>query len=377
MVVLVAVTALTASTVASTFAHLRTPAPTGAHAVGKGATVLEDTSRPEPATAAAGDNRRVRIVAWYPAIAGTGTPAAYLDDLDRIGEGLEASGSIGGLERAGMGLVTTGARSQADVATAADLFPVVILSPGNATNVEFYSALAEDLASHGYVVIGLDHPFQSAAVDIGGTVATYSGDPPLSEAHAVTSARIEERVADIGFVVDRLEADAAGFGTLAGRLDLGRVAAIGHSNGGLAAVEICDDPRISACANLDGQNLAGPFGIGADPAAPANPFLFITKDAELHPALASAFEAGGTGSYRVVVPAAEHGSFTDGPMFAPRVLPLDGTADAVTTVTRGFVVAFLDHVLRDAPSDVLARVQAPTDVVVEIYPLEPRPASES
>ena len=292
MVVLVAVTALTASTVASTFAHLRTPAPTGAHAVGKGAAVLEDTSRPEPATAAAGDNRRVRIVAWYPAIAGTGTAAAYLDDLDRIGEGLEASGSIGGLERAGMGLVTTGALSQADVATAADLFPVVILSPGNATNVEFYSALAEDLASHGYVVIGLDHPFQSAAVDIGGTVATYSGDPPLSEAHAVTSARIEERVADIGFVVDRLEADAAGFGTLAGRLDLGRVAAIGHSNGGLAAVEICDDPRISACANLDGQNLAGPFGIGADPAAPAIRSCSTTKDVELHSALCLSLRGG-------------------------------------------------------------------------------------
>ena len=114
----------------------------------------------------------------------------------------------------------------------------------------------------------------------------------MAQAEAVTRARIDERVADIGFVLDRLATDAAGFAALDARLDLDRVAVIGHSNGGLAAVQICDDPRVSACANIDGQNAAGPFGTGADPAAPANPFLFLTKETELHPVLAEAFESG-------------------------------------------------------------------------------------
>ncbi len=208
---------------------------------------------------------------------------------------------------------------------------------------------------------------------LGDTVATYSGDAPMDQAEAVTRARIDERVADIGLVLDRLETDAAGFETLAARLDLDRVAVIGHSNGGLAAVQVCDDPRVSACANIDGQNVAGPFGTSAHPAAPANPFLFLTKETELHPALAEAFEAGGSGSYRVVVPSAAHDSFTDGPRFQPRLLPLEGTADAVMKVTRGFLIAFLDHSLRGASREVLGDVHAPTDVLAEIYPLQPRP----
>jgi hypothetical protein len=370
---LVVASLLGASAVGSTLLHLRMPEPTGAHAVGKDATLLEDASRAETATEAAGDRRQVRVVAWYPAMAGTGEPATYIDGLDRIGDGLVASGSIDGVARAGLEWVTTAARRDASVADANETYPVVILSPGNATNVEFYGALAEELASHLYVVIGLDHPYQSAAVAIGDTVATYAGDAPMAQAEVVTRARIDERVADIGFVLDRLAADAAGFAALDARLDLDRVAVIGHSNGGLAAVQICDDPRVSTCANIDGQNAAGPFGTGADPAAPANPFLFLTKEAELHPVLAHAFEDGGSDGYRVVVPAAAHDSFTDGPRFQPRLLPLEGTADAVMTVTRGFLVAFLDHTLRGAPREVLGDVHAPTDVLVEVYPLQPAP----
>jgi dienelactone hydrolase len=360
---------LLASTLASTIAHLELPAPTGAHAVGKGVAVIEDGGRGEPATADPTDLRRLRLVAWYPAQPRTGEHAAYVEGLDRIGDALVASGSVAQLERMALGFVRTSAQRGAEPAAASTGHPVAILSPGNATNVEFYGALAEELASHGYVVIGVDHPYQSAAVDIGDKVATYAGDPPLEQADEVTRARLAERGADIGFVLDRLTADGAGFAFLRQELDLERVAVIRHSNGGLAAVEMCDDPRVRACANIDGQGMAGPFGAGTDPAAPDKPFLFLTKETELHPVLAAAFEDGGTGAFRVVVPAAEHDAFTDGPRFRPRLLPLPGTAEAVMTVSRGFVLAFLDHALRDAPRTVFGEVDAPTDVYVSVYPL--------
>ncbi len=60
---------------------------------------------------------------------------------------------------------------------------------------------------------------------------------------------------------------------------------------------------------------------------------------------------------------------SDGPLFRPRILPTPSAADDVTTVTRGFVAAFLDHVLRDAPVSVFGDVDAPTHVQVSIYPL--------
>ena len=360
---------LAASAVGSTLAHLHLPAPTGEYAVGRARTVLADESRGERNTTSESDLRRLRIVAWYPAIAGTGTPAAYVEDLYAIGDGLVASGSIGEFELSGLGLVTTSSRSGAEVADSSGGHPVVVLSPGNATNVDFYGSLAEDLASHGFVVIGIDHPYQSAAVALGDTVAVYAGDPPLSEAADVVTARIEQRVADIGFVLDRLAADGAGFADLDRQLDLDRVGVIGHSNGGLAAVEVCDDPRVHACVNLDGQNQGGPFGTRTDSSAPANPFLFMTKETDLHPALADVFEAGGTGGFRVVVPAAEHDSFTDGALFRPRLLPTDGLAEHVTTITRGFTLAFLEHTLADGPRSAFGDVDARTDVQVFVYPL--------
>jgi hypothetical protein len=101
--------------------------------------------------------------------------------------------------------------------------------------------------------------------------------------------------------------------------------------------------------------------------------MFLTKETDLHPALADAFEAGGSGTFRVVVPAAEHDSFTDGPLFRPRLLPTSGQAEHVTTISRGFTLAFLDHTLRGAPREAFGEVDAQTDVQVFVYPLV-RPA---
>ena len=364
---------IAASAVASTLAYLRLPAPTGAFAVGRATTLLTDPSRPEPRTAA-NDHRAVRLVAWYPAAAGSGQSTEYVPGLDAIRAGLEASGELGPLEVAGLGFVQAHASDGAAIAREGGSYPVVILSPGNATNVTFYSSLAEDLASHGFVVVGVDHPYQVAAVDLGdGTVAVYPGDQAAGPLGTEVAAKIDERVADIRFVLDRLAEDAAGFIALQGRLDLGRVGIAGHSNGGIAAVEACAaDARLSACMNIDGQAAGGPFSSRRDPAAPTKPFMYLTKETQLHESLAALFEEAGPDTYRVQVPAATHDTFADGPRFRPRLAPVDGIADAVLTIERGFALAFFDRALRGAPQTVFREVAAPTDVLVEVYPLGDR-----
>ena len=90
------------STVASTLGALHLPEASGTFGAGKIATILEDDDRPEPASPAADDHRRVRVVAWYPAEAGTGRPASYAFDLDGIADALAASGEIGGFAVAGL-----------------------------------------------------------------------------------------------------------------------------------------------------------------------------------------------------------------------------------------------------------------------------------
>ena len=360
------------STAASTVAYLRLPAPTGALAVGRVDTLLSDPSRTEDPTRGGGP-RAIRVLAWYPAQAGTGAPAAYVPGLDRIADGLVASGELPAPVVAALGAVGTAARQDA-APEVGERWPVLVLSPGNATNVAFYASLAEELASRGYVVLGVDHPFQVAAVDLGQRGAVFRETSVPGDGGASVAAKIDERVADLAFLLDRLADDAAGLPGLAGRLDLERLGVLGHSNGGLAAAGLCADARVRACANLDGQQLGGPFSALPDPAAPTKPFLFLTKETRLHAAIRERFEAGGADTYRVVVPVAAHDAFTDGPRLRPRVLPVDGTADHVLAIERAFVAAFFDRHLRDAGGVPFAGLAAPEDVYVEVYPLGDQPA---
>jgi dienelactone hydrolase len=369
--VAVAIAVALGVTVGSTLAYLRLPAPTGAFGVGRADVLLSDPARVEPRSP--GDAaREVRVVAWYPAEPGTGHDASYVPGLEQLRDGLTASGEMPAPVVAGLGFVQPHAREGAVPVGAPGDLPVLLLSPGNATNVTFYSTLAEELASHGFAVIGVDHPYQVAAVALADGVAVYSGDEAGGLEGSVAR-KIAERTADLGFVLDRLAADSAGIAPLAGRLDLDRVGVVGHSNGGIAAATLCaTDARVDACMNVDGQSAGGPFSATPDPEAPTKPFLFLTKERTLHPALAELFEEGGTGTWRVVVPSVAHADFADGARFVPRGVPVDGTPDHALRIERGFARAFFNHALRGAPAEVLGRVDAPADVYVEAWPLRGR-----
>lgn len=353
----------------ATGVHLQIPGPTGPYAVGREQHTWVDQARPETHTADPADRRTVAVQLWYPAVAGTGTPGPYVPELGSLADGLAAAG-IGRVEQWGLQLVRHDSRDNADVAAAEAAFPVVLLEPGNETNVAFYATLAEELASHGYVVVGVDHPYQVAAVPLpGGAVATYD---PAGDVMGAVTAKIDERVADLGFVLAQLEAEAA---TLVdGRLDLDQVAAVGHSNGGLAALELCRQrTAILACVNLDGQGAGGPFSTEAEGVAPDQPFLFLTKEVELHPEIHRRFEAAGAGAVRVVLPAAAHHHFTDGAMFHPTLDPTRRTADQVATTARSLVLAFLDRHVRGHTTTTFDGIGPTTDIYVNVYPLEGRP----
>lgn len=349
----------------ATWVHLELPAPTGPYTVGRLERVWLDPNRSESHTAENTDHRQVGVVVWYPAVDGSGTPASYIPNQDEMIGALAASGEVNPLAARGLRWVRGHAFQNAEIDQSQSKYPVVLLSPGNATNVEFYGSMAEDLASNGYIVVGVNHPYQVPATRLeNGQVALYQDDLEVP-------AKVNERVFDLGFVIDRLEQEAKSGALLQGRLDLDALGVMGHSNGGLTATELCkEDPRVHACLNIDGQAAGGAFGTSTDDQAPAQSFMFLTKEVRLHPEPASRFEAGRDGGYRVVIPAASHDVFADGALFTPSLWPFARTVDKVNEVTRGFVNAFFNLTLKGAPRTVLGGVSAPTDVYVYVYPLE-------
>ena len=134
--------------------------------------------------------------------------------------------------------------------------------------------------------------------------------------------------ADISATIDELDRINTGDGPLAGRLDMGRVAAMGHSCGGAAAGQAClDDPRCKAGINMDGlqlgdmldRDLTRPFlfmhhdNIGATNKTPNLPFFhrakapvyLMTIEGSGHLGFSDAALYGRASFFRLVAPVGE------------------------------------------------------------------------
>jgi predicted dienelactone hydrolase len=156
---------------------------------------------------------------------------------------------------------------------------------GASAGVVGYSTLAEDLASHGYVVVGFDAPYRTSVVVFpDGRVMrrTPENDPELcvekeqGQQAPCVSKLLTAWTADIAFVLDRLQRlnSSGASGKFTGRLDLTRVGVFGHSFGGATAAQFCrDDSRCKAGIDVDGQ----PFG-SVIQAGLHQPFMFLLSD---------------------------------------------------------------------------------------------------
>ncbi len=258
------------------------PQPRGPYSVGT-ESIYVRTDMDEVITEDPGDKRELVYKIWYPSGADVSDLEGdtYIDQGSRAGfatkYGLPAS-ALNYLDH-----VETFAYPGIPVAEGP--FPVLIFSHGYGSKATGYYALLTEIASQGYVVVNMNHTFESlgvtfpdgriawfdyayqqkiadGAMDIMAPVIEVFRDGlSYEERHPVVRAgakhyfegRIQDRWAeDIQFTIDMLEKWNAD-GILRGKLDLDKLGVLGHSVGGGTAGNVAmKDDRIKAAVNLDG-----------------------------------------------------------------------------------------------------------------------------
>jgi hypothetical protein len=232
------------------------PLPTGRYAVGRTTVELIDAGRRERYGPDPSSPRELVVWMWYPASPRAGAaPADYLPGAwATIGQAL-------GLDVAS---VHSHAVANAPVAGEGTRHPMLLLSPSGFSPL-LMTAIAEELASHGYLVGGINPTYESPVTvfadgrivpvnpaAVGGVLGPQTG--PHENAFRARAAVCEYKAADFGSVTGHLAgADGDSDNPFSGRIDFSRIGALGHSFGGNAALEWCRaDPRCGAAVNLDG-----------------------------------------------------------------------------------------------------------------------------
>jgi pimeloyl-ACP methyl ester carboxylesterase len=258
------------------------PEPTGPFPVGRTRFVWQGEEI-DPA-APSGTKRQLLVWIWYPAP--QENPSEPVDDYLPAAWRTAVENQSGVLlsQFLTRDLSRVRAHSLRDppVSPRQPLYPVVLMRGGGAALTTDYTTLAEDLASHGYVVVGFDVPYRSwVAVLPDGTVVARALQNNLDNFDGPQADRLAETLArawtaDCRFLLDQLERLNASDspGTFRGRLDLERLGMFGHSLGGATALLFChDDPRCKAGIDVDGAPLGPIISAGV-----SQPFMFIVSD---------------------------------------------------------------------------------------------------
>ncbi|TDC80619.1 alpha/beta hydrolase [Micromonospora sp. KC606] len=336
-------------------AALYLPRPTGRHPVGATALYLKDTSRPDPWVAEA-NARELMVSLWYPARFAGKRRALYMTATES--ELLLKDGGIAGVPYDALSKVRTNAFTDVVPAGRPRALPLVVLSPGFTKPRSTLTAWAEDLASHGYLVAGIEHTYESVATTFpDGRVTTCAACelPDRTEEFWKEVGRV--RAADVSFVLDELTGSRPAWQG-ASLIDPSRIAMAGHSAGGASALAaMAADTRLRAGIDIDGlTHDSVPY------TELSRPFLFLGRQGNFSPGMPSAVSwerdwARLTGWKRwLLVAGAQHASFTDVALLAEQVgldIGADLPANRAMEITRAYVRAFFDLHLRNPHQSIL------------------------
>lgn len=336
------------------------PAVTGKNDVGTIELQLTDYSRINPfaPNSSTPGPRSFMIQLFYPAENAKKYPLAPY-----MGPGTAATYEKGyGLPPGTISLIQTNSHARAPIKPCGNI-ELILFSPGYGASRKLYTTLVEDLASHGYLVVTIDHTYDAAVVEFPDGTLVFS-DPTNNFTDPVIYSKLfDTRVKDVLFTLEMLYKDLTkSIPGVRNRLKIEETGMFGHSFGGATTAEaMFIDSRIRGGLDLDGS-VSGTVvekGLG-------RPFVFmgvpshnLTSDSTWR----SLWEKLRGWKRSLVLAGAEHSTYSDLPVAVEllglgQALPLEelelGTIDGLRAnkIQRAYIDAFFDFVLKDK-SDLL------------------------
>lgn len=347
------------------FAGGKLPEPTGAYPVGTIKYEWTDESRLETFTKKTDDKRSLLVQVWYP------TEKA---------DGENQSGTV----------------SVLPLAKAQPLYPVLIFSHGFGMTPEQYTLLMEELASHGYVIFSIAHPYEAGKVvypdgrvveispevikslkkskkqkqanrlleQYQTTVSPEVKDQILRQYDALAGEIVQNSlkiwVEDTFFSLEQIKKLNSGNApnVFMKHLNLERLGIFGHSYGGTVAGKVCMlDNRFKAGVNMDGHQF-GQFTDFQDRFL-EQPFMIMHSQTPPGPGVNDfMFQKINNWAYRISIHDAKHLDFTDLPVYSHSIVKLMGQSGAIKPermhqIVTGYLLAFFGKHLRGIDSPLL------------------------
>lgn len=259
------------------------PKPEGEYKIGMQTLHLIDNNRDETFTKDEDDVRQLMVQVWYPAHNTKDNTPAFLfpqekETFKKYKEAYANELHVPVFLFDHLKYIKTNSYEDAHVLPSKEPFPVVLLSHGTGTSKNFHVSQAENLASHGYIVVTIDHTYMTIGTDFpDGTFTTFQADDFATNFFKPNNKYGDIFQKDIDFVINYLQQLHTGEipSSFEGKMDLENIGVMGHSFGGATAFHaVHENSNIKAGINMDGTlyDLENTDRL-------SKPFLFIQSEA--------------------------------------------------------------------------------------------------
>ncbi len=371
------------------------PTPTGELGIGSKYIHIK-TERPELITPDKNDKREFMVKAWYPAQIADENLENYLDNGSRLG--FAEKYGLAGWSMDYLDLIETNTYRSPRVADGK--FPVLIFSHGHYSKAFGYYALIEEIVSQGYIVLNINHTYESTgSIFPNGEIELYNRtydsltnnqemaemawNAPQEFQQAenieaefkavedllqdyIAAESIKRWSKDISSVIDHLENEES-FSFLKNHIIDSSIGVFGHSHGGAAAGQVLlEDKRVKAAISMDGTQWGEMVNGTLE-----KPFAYISSDwPEEQPNFNKhAFRNKSKADfYNIEIENSGHSNFMDIPLMVNFAAVNEaGNIDPLKAykVANSLIIQFFDKYLLNKPTNIFKMEKEFTEINIE------------